>query len=128
CRSASSRQVCARRRNEQFLACAAELARSLVTSPPARLPAISGMQVMREIERNLLSRSLMHNSICDLPSLHYFNDAKLGEDIRIGNFVFIWQNSVIGRVAPATVHLGSRLKDYAPFGSCSDVRLADRHS
>jgi hypothetical protein len=30
------------------------LARSLVTSPPARLPTISGMQVMREIERNLL--------------------------------------------------------------------------
>jgi hypothetical protein len=43
-----------KRRNEQFLACAAELARSLVTSPPGRLPTTSGMQVMREIERNLL--------------------------------------------------------------------------
>jgi hypothetical protein len=38
---------------------AAELARSLVTSPPARLPTISGMQVMREIEQNLLLGRLL---------------------------------------------------------------------
>jgi transposase len=33
---------------------AAKLARSLVTSPPEKPPATSGMQAMGEIERNLL--------------------------------------------------------------------------
>ena len=43
-----------KRRSEQFLDCAAESAPSRVTSPQAKLATVSGMQAMREIDRNLL--------------------------------------------------------------------------
>ena len=52
--SASSRLICARPQNEQFRACAAGSANSRVPSLPAKLPIISGMPAMREIDRNLL--------------------------------------------------------------------------
>jgi hypothetical protein len=48
------RPICARRVSEQFLACAAASARSSATSLAAKPPIISGMQAMREIDRNLL--------------------------------------------------------------------------
>jgi uncharacterized protein YigE (DUF2233 family) len=46
--------TCARPQNEQFRACAAGSADSRVPSLPAKLPIISRMQAMREIDRNLL--------------------------------------------------------------------------
>ena len=52
--SASSRPTCARQASALFLVCAAASARSPATSPPAKLPIISGTQAMREIDRNLL--------------------------------------------------------------------------
>ena len=51
--------ICARPQNEQFRACAAGSADLRVPSLPAKLPIISGMQAMREIDRKFRSSSGM---------------------------------------------------------------------